>query len=72
MKNLKPVTIAGLVMIVAGGIVGWLGWEEKQSVGSTLTSAFTGSPSDKAIWMLAIAAVLVVVGVVVAGRSMRR
>ncbi len=72
MKQLNPRTIAGLVMIVAGGIVGWLGWEEKQSIGSGLKSAFTGSPSDKAIWMLAIAAVLIVVGVVVAGRSMRR
>ncbi len=61
--------ILGLVMVVAGAILGWLGWEEKQSIGSGLKSAFTGSPSDKAVYMLGAAAVLIVVGLFMAARS---
>ena len=64
--------IIGLVLIAAGAIVGWLGWEEKQSLGSKLSETFAGAPSDKATWMLVIAAVLVVVGVVAIIRSPRR
>ena len=61
--------ILGLVMVVAGAILGWLGWEEKQSIGSGLKSAFTGSPSDKAVYMLGAAAVLIVGGLFMAARS---
>ncbi|MCZ6843452.1 MAG: DUF3185 family protein [SAR324 cluster bacterium] len=70
--NLPMNRIIGLVLIAAGAIVGWLGWEEKQSLGSKLTETFSGSPSDKAVWMLIIAGVLIVVGVVALIRSPRR
>lgn len=55
--------LLGLVMIVAGAIIGWLGWEEKQSIGSGLKSAITGSPSDKAVYMLGAAGFLIVGGI---------
>ncbi len=61
----------GLGMIVAGAIVGWFGWQEYQSVGSKLTEAVSGSPTDNAIWMLVIGAVLVVVGLGMTYRSFR-
>lgn len=70
--NMLNNPIAGLVMIAAGAIIGWLGWEEKQSIGSGLKSALTGSPTDKAVWMLGVGAVLVVVGLVVLRGSRRR
>ena len=61
--------ILGIVMIVAGGVIGWLGWEEKQSIGSGLKSAFSGSPSDKAIYMLVAAAILIALGLFLVARS---
>lgn len=64
--------LIGMLMIAAGGIVGWLGWEERQSIGSGLKRALTGSSSDKALWMLAVGAILVAVGLVVTARSRRR
>ena len=64
--------IIGLVLIAGGAVVGWLGWEEKQSLGSKLSETFSGAPTDKATWMLVGAAVLVVVGVIAIIRSPRR
>ena len=64
--------IIGLVLIAAGAVLGWLGWEKKQSLGSKFSEAFSGSPTDEVTWMLGGAAVLVVVGVIAIIRSPRR
>ncbi len=63
--------VIGGAMVAAGAIVGWLGWEERQSLGSQLNELVSGSPSDKAIWMMVAGAVLVVSGVVYAMRGSR-
>jgi uncharacterized protein YjeT (DUF2065 family) len=60
--------IIGIVLIVAGAVLLWQGWEARQSVGSRISQALQGSPSSQALWLLAIGAVLVVVGVVVSAR----
>ncbi len=67
MKNLR---LVGLVAIAAAAVVGWLGWQEYRSVGSKISSAITGSPTDSAMWLLIVAAALAVGGawLVIKGR----
>ncbi|WP_194755460.1 DUF3185 family protein [Aliidiomarina indica] len=55
--------IVSLAILVAGLIVLYFGWQEKQSVASEVTEAFTGQPTDNAMWFLIIGAILVVVGI---------
>ena len=57
--NLKFV---GIGLVVVGAILGYFGWQEYQSVGSSISSAITGSPTDRAMWMLIAAAAAIVVG----------
>ncbi|TRW49951.1 DUF3185 family protein [Aliidiomarina halalkaliphila] len=55
--------IVSLAILVAGVIVLYFGWQEKQSVASEVSEAFTGQPTDNAMWFLIIGAILVVVGI---------
>lgn len=64
--------LLGLVLLVAGGIIGSLGWEERQSIGSTVKSAITGSPSDKAVYMFGAGVILIALGLVLIIRSKRK
>jgi drug/metabolite transporter (DMT)-like permease len=59
--------IAGAVLIVAGAILAWRGWEAKQSLGSQLGS-MVGSSNMNAMYMLGAGALLVLVGVYLAAR----
>ncbi|RUO35184.1 DUF3185 family protein [Aliidiomarina sanyensis] len=52
-----------LAILVAGAIVLYFGWQEKQSVASEVSEVFTGQPTDNAMWFLIIGAVLVIVGI---------
>ena len=53
------------IVLLAGGIVLMIvGINATNSFGSDLSRFFTGSPTDKAIWMLIGGAVAVVIGLV--------
>jgi len=62
----KPIAIA----LLAGGILLLIfGFNASQSFGSDVSRAFTGSPTDKSVWMLVGGAVAAVVGLVGVMRS---
>jgi uncharacterized membrane protein len=68
MERHMPVKrIVGAALIVVGAIVAWQGWEKKQAVGSRIGEAF-GSTNTTALWLLAIGAILVLAGAVLAAR----
>ncbi|RUO21869.1 DUF3185 family protein [Aliidiomarina haloalkalitolerans] len=52
-----------LAILVAGLIVLYFGWQEKESAASQVSEAFTGQPTDNAMWFLIVGAVLTIVGI---------
>lgn len=56
--------VIALAMLVAGVVLVILGVSASQSLGSDISRFFTGSPTDKAVWLLIVGAVLAVVGLV--------
>jgi hypothetical protein len=51
--------------LLAGGLILlYFGYQEMQSFSSEVEEFFTGSPSDRAVWMLAGGAALSIAGVV--------
>lgn len=53
-----------VALLAAGIILLIFGFNASNSLGSDLSRFFTGSPTDKAVWMLVGGAVLAVVGLV--------
>jgi len=51
-----------LALLVAGVVLVVIGISASQSLGSDISRFFTGSPTDKAIWMLIGGVALFVVG----------
>jgi divalent metal cation (Fe/Co/Zn/Cd) transporter len=51
-----------VVLLVVGVMLVIFGISAAQSLGSDISRFFTGSPTDKAVWMLIIGAVLCIVG----------
>jgi hypothetical protein len=51
-----------LAFLAGGVLLLILGISASKSLGSDISRFFTGSPTDKAIWMLIIGAVLSVIG----------
>lgn len=61
--------IVGLLLIVAGAILLWQGWETRQSVGSRIVETLRGTPSSDVLWLLGVGTVVAVVGIVLAVRG---
>ena len=59
--------IVGLVLIAAGAVVLWYGWEAYQSLGSSITRMVEGMPSTKSLILFGVGGVLVLVGLGFAG-----
>jgi protein-S-isoprenylcysteine O-methyltransferase Ste14 len=55
-KAISLALLAGGVLLVIFGI------SASKSLGSDISRFFTGSPTDKAIWMLIIGVVLLIIG----------
>jgi predicted lysophospholipase L1 biosynthesis ABC-type transport system permease subunit len=58
-----------LALLVGGVLLLIFGINASNSVGSDVSRFFTGSPTDKAVWMIIGGAVAVVVGLVGTWRS---
>lgn len=54
--------IVGLALLAVGAMLLYWGYETQQSVSSQVTELVTGTPSDKAMWLLIGGAVCVVTG----------
>lgn len=54
--------VIAIALLVAGVILLYFGYEASQSVSSEVSEAFTGEPTDNAIWFLIGGAIAVVVG----------
>jgi hypothetical protein len=61
--------IVSIALLVGGVILMILGINATNSFSSDVSRFFTGSPTDKAVWMLIGGAVATVVGLVLALRS---
>jgi len=55
----KPLSIA---LLVVGLVLIGYGISASDSIGSDLSRLFTGSPTDKAIWLLVLGAIAAIVG----------
>ncbi len=61
---MKRNRIIAIVLLLAAGALGYMGYSESQGIGSALSSTFEGNPSDSVMIKYALAAVLAVAGVV--------
>jgi len=55
----KPIAIA---LLVGGIILLVFGFNASESVGSEVSETFTGTPTNKSIWLLVLGALLAVAG----------
>ena len=53
-----------IAFLVGGAILLVFGFQASDSFGSDVSRAFTGNPTDKAMWLLAGGAVLAVLGLI--------
>ncbi len=63
--------IISIILLVAGIIMIVFGFQASDSIGSSFSRLFTGTPTDKAVWLLIGGAVLAVVGLVGVLRLLR-
>ena len=61
-----------IALLVGGVVLMILGFQATKSFSSDVSRFFTGSPTDKAIWMLIGGLVAVIVGLTMALRGSRR
>ncbi|CUS49218.1 MAG: Protein of unknown function (DUF3185) [Idiomarinaceae bacterium HL-53] len=54
--------IVSIALIVAGAILLYFGWQEKESVASRASELVTNQPTDNAMWFLIAGAVAIVIG----------
>lgn len=52
-----------LAILVAGLIILYFGWQERESAAGQISEAITGQPTDNAMWFLIVGAVLTIVGI---------
>lgn len=66
---MKPTKIIAIALLIAAGVAGYMGFSESQGLGSSLSSAFNGQPSDTVLIKYGAAVVLTVLGVLALKRS---
>lgn len=64
--------LAGIVAIVIGLILLFMGFRATESFGSEVSEFFTGAPTDRAIWLIIVGVVLVLAGGIAAAVPFRR
>jgi hypothetical protein len=63
-------SVLGLALLVVGVVLIIFGMQASASVGSRLSELFSGTPSDRTIWLLlvGVAAAILGLGLLLAGR----
>lgn len=61
--------ILGIALLVGGLVALAFGLSASDSIGSDLSRAFTGNPTDKAIWLIISGAVATAAGLFMATRN---
>lgn len=64
--------ILAIILIVAGGCLLVYGLQASQSFSSDVSRLFTGSPTDRAIWLIVGGAVSAIAGLVLLVRGGRK
>lgn len=64
--------VVGLTIFALGVVLLVLGFNETQSMASEVTRAFTGSPSDRSLWLVVGGLLSVVSGLTFALRASRQ
>ena len=64
-------TALGAGLLVVGALLLIMGFNASQSIGSEISEAFTGTPSDRSIWFLVGGALAAVMGFVMLLRTRR-
>lgn len=62
----------GIALLIGGLILLYFGVNESESFASEVSEVFTGSPTDRSVWMMVLGAVAAVAGgimAIVPGRS---
>lgn len=54
--------IVGIAMLVVGVVLLGFGFDARDSFSSDVSNTFTGSPTDKAIWLLGLGAFFAITG----------
>ena len=60
---MKITKIIAIVALVLAGVAGYMGYSESQGIGSSLSSAFNGQPSDNVLIKYIASGVLAVIGI---------
>lgn len=63
--------IVGLAIFALGIVLLIFGFNESQTISSSVSRAFTGNPTDRAMWMTIGGGAAVVLGLILALRSRR-
>ena len=63
-------SVVGIALLVVGIVLIIFGMQASASVGSRLSELFSGTPSDRTIWLLlgGVAAAIIGLGLLLAGR----
>ena len=64
--------IAGAILLIAGAVIFYTGWQEKQTVDSRFTELVSGTPSDQALWLMIGGGVAALAGLVILIARRRR
>jgi hypothetical protein len=56
----------GIALLAGGVILLFFGFNESQSFASEVSEVFTGSPTDRSMWMIVLGSVAAVAGLVMA------
>jgi len=61
---MKTTKIIAIVFLVLAGVAGYMRYSESHGLGSSLSSTFSGQPSDNVLIKYEVAVVSVVIGIV--------
>ena len=54
--------VIGVILLVGGAVLLYMGWQEKESLSSSVSETVHGTPTDRSMWFLGGGAVAVILG----------
>lgn len=55
--------ITGFAILIVGCVLLYFGWQAHESVASGVSSAITGVPTDRSLWLLALGLIAAIAGI---------